>query len=86
VLRPFPFGHSDADIADDLGACEVVLAVGCLWQGRYIGRLARLVRYDPQGMNHPREEYQQAKQDVDKKVLADTPFHSDGDGWQENGE
>jgi hypothetical protein len=37
-------------------------------------------------MNHPREEHQQAKQDVDQKVLADTAFYSDGDRWQEYGE
>jgi hypothetical protein len=36
-------------------------------------------------MNHPREKHQQAKQDVDEKILADTPLHSDGDRWQENG-
>jgi hypothetical protein len=37
-------------------------------------------------MNHPGEEHQQAKQDVDEKVLADTAFHRDGDRWQKNGE
>jgi hypothetical protein len=37
-------------------------------------------------MNHSWQEYQQAKQDVDQNVLADTPLHSDGDRWQENSE
>jgi hypothetical protein len=35
-------------------------------------------------MNHPREEYQQAKQDVDEKVPAEAPFQNDGDRRQEN--
>jgi hypothetical protein len=37
-------------------------------------------------MNHPRENQQQAKQDVDEKILADTPFQSDGDRRQKNGD
>jgi hypothetical protein len=47
---------------------------------------ARLLGYDPQGMNHPREEHQQAKQDVDEKILAEAPFQNDGDRRQENGD
>jgi hypothetical protein len=37
-------------------------------------------------MNHPREEHQKAKQDVDEKVLAQAPLQEDGDRRKENGE
>jgi len=37
-------------------------------------------------MNHPREEQQQAKQDVDEKILAEALFQKDGDRGQENGD
>ena len=45
-----------------------------------------LTGYDPQSMNHPGEEHQQAKQDVDQKIRAEAPFQSNGDRRQENGE
>jgi len=37
-------------------------------------------------MNDSREEQQQAKQDIDEKILAKAPFQSDGDRRQENGD